>query len=668
MKLGLLIQNTSVGMGLPITFNGDNQWEGKTGDVRDYIKFFSSRSELNNNGRHNSLSFDESNGYVIFLKFIGELGHFICVVKLRPQDSGRPNDNTAAWIFVPGKLKLLGDEAVKLIDVVKEALSGRNEIDTDTLRHEFAHEYPDPDPVCNFIPATNSIKSSGSSPAAIYYGTGTTYTLPELLGDYLAQSIYGNYSAVFLINNDKESKFEFSGDTIPLSLKKTCIIKAPKECRGFKPYLDNGVTPFTSPVERIEGTLLNIVWKKSGYKDIQKKYTVSFVDNNIAPSEFDFRDNEIEIGVYRSWFKVYDKDSGDPIEECRIVIKDKTLGAPSEDVVYVKETVFNSGVNITISADGYKQDVKKDVQLKKVERANKFPLEHETYHYEFSLPLYIGELKEFSIDSKTKIQESPIRGYNLSRHIYEGKGRFNELDYANDNIKTTIKHFAYGFLTCLLIFVLYGVVATWDDWEMKLAWPPFGLVESEPIATDTVPVVDYSDSIHALNYLDNNITWNKDSLESHPYLQGLWDDMNNFNLEALQGNWESKLSGSMNFNKVSIAAKKCFDKKWDPTATKPNGKYNLRDNDKNINVEKYIKWLSEEHKQKVQAAPASSTKAAPAPTPKAAPAPNPKVAPNKSTNGGSANTSKPTETKKDKGRANDGKAVKKSNDNKQVKK
>jgi hypothetical protein len=108
-------------------------------------------------------------------------------------------------------------------------------------------------------------------------------------------------------------------------------------------------------------------------------------------------------------------------------------------------------------------------------------------------------------------------------------------------------------------------------------------------------------------------------------------------------------------------------KKWDPTATKPNGKYNLRDNDKNINVEKYIKWLSEEHKQKVQAAPASSTKAAPAPTPKAAPAPNPKVAPNKSTNGGSANTSKPTETKKDKGRANDGKAVKKSNDNKQVK-
>lgn len=54
----------------------------------------------------------------------------------------------------------------------------------------------------------------------------------------------------------------------------------------------------------------------------------------------------------------------------------------------------------------------------------------------------------------------------------------------------------------------------------------------------------------SLSYIDNNDIWTKEELDTLPGLAGLYDDLNNFNLDALTTKWADKLSGSKSFNEL----------------------------------------------------------------------------------------------------------------------
>ena len=88
------------------------------------------------------MSFDETTKW-FFLRFLGPEGILICIVKARPQGSGRPNDNTAAWIHIPAKMDISGEEIVSIIEKVKDAISAHKEIDS--LKSVFGVEYPNKD-------------------------------------------------------------------------------------------------------------------------------------------------------------------------------------------------------------------------------------------------------------------------------------------------------------------------------------------------------------------------------------------------------------------------------------------------------------------------------------------------------------------------------------------
>lgn len=101
MKLGFILKTTNSGDGEAFSINKEESWAKYATEVRSYIK------ELHN--------FDGTSKTVILVRFHGSDGYMISIIKARPDGSGRENDNTAAWIHFPAKIKISAKEVCSII-------------------------------------------------------------------------------------------------------------------------------------------------------------------------------------------------------------------------------------------------------------------------------------------------------------------------------------------------------------------------------------------------------------------------------------------------------------------------------------------------------------------------------------------------------------------------
>ena len=109
MKLGLILKITNTGESETFSINKHEAWARYASDARSAIK------ELQ--------GFDGSDKTVFLLKFLGGIGYLLSVIKSRPEGSGRVNDNTAAWIFVPSEAIVSANEMEQVLKQVEEAIS-----------------------------------------------------------------------------------------------------------------------------------------------------------------------------------------------------------------------------------------------------------------------------------------------------------------------------------------------------------------------------------------------------------------------------------------------------------------------------------------------------------------------------------------------------------------
>ena len=89
----------------------------------------------------------------------------------------------------------------------------------------------------------------------------------------------------------------------------------------------------------------------------------------------------------------------------------------------------------------------------------------------------------------------------------------------------------------------------------------------------------------------------KSEMEKYPDLKGLFDDMNNFNLDNILYVWADKLSSSTKFKNVCESAKKTYNNAWDPKQGSHNPTYNKPDDDR-ISLTNYINWLDQDQTPK----------------------------------------------------------------------
>ena len=145
-----------------------------------------------------------------------------------------------------------------------------------------------------------------------------------------------------------------------------------------------------------------------------------------------------------------------------------------------------------------------------------------------------------------------------------------------------------------------------DNLEFKLGWPP---VTEKKVPSnqwsqvgDTINDSNQDDSqsdtgfTGAIEYLEKNKIWHKDSLNKFSETQGLYDELNDFQYNSVSNRYSEKLSSSHNLEKIVNALSENQNRNYNPHSGKEKfqGKYN-GDSDKEISIDNYIKWLSIQH-------------------------------------------------------------------------
>ena len=590
MKLGLVIKITNGGVAEAMSINKDESWARYIpNDVRLEINVLD--------------NYDGTEKTVYLAKFLGSAGYFIALIKTAPRGSTnwRNWDNTTAWIHVPATCDISNSEIISVLQDVETAISASKGIDTELLNQIFNKFYNANDVL---LSAAGTIVSNNDADYGIRY-YNKDYTLQELLGISIAQQKYSNYKGIFFIDSNdgitsrcKELDFE---------PQKICQYAPPSPIDGFTPCfpLQDKYQAFNKAIEVPEGGQVTIHWVKNGYAVIKKTFAAK--EGPTCPNTALINHSEYKVIVRREHFHIYDPNSV-PVTNADISIDGMTM---TGDSIEISESSYNEGVRLHIRAKGL-ADYRKEKE--KLSRNMQIFMGHHFYHYDFEIPLRDGEEKlghaSFSIETHHKLKHCPIEGYETEDYnLYESNRDLNRLSKSGD-WKMKIKFFLYGVASVIMAALLIAAYNEVDNYKFQLGWPPFKKVSQQftekwtnndnnqdEVGTDNVQV----DSLTlAINYLNNNEVWNKDSLEIYPATRELFDDLNDFHSSNVDLKYNPQLRTSSRFEQVRKALIDNFNKGYNPRIGKEanDGKYNPA-NDKKISVPNYIDWLSKDHSKDI---------------------------------------------------------------------
>lgn len=557
MKLGLIIKLTSNGEQEIFAVNKEEKWARFATDSRSIIQ--------NLNG------FDGSGKSVIIVKILGP-EYLIGVVKARPEGSGRPNDNTTAWIHVPAKMQISGEELCTVIKRIETQLSDPIRINQDNLKELFSTDYEEKE--FKFTALEFIRNKPDGCIGWRKYGRGTDFELYELLGDAIAQTYYSKYKCICFI--DKSSELSPSGGE-PIKQKITLPkpIIAPTDDKGFKPYLNIGKgILFDKNIEIPDGyNKIRVIWRREGYSDIVKDL-----------ANLTIQENDRQLVLKRSWIKITNQRS-EPLSNAEIFVNEKPFSA---DLMEIPETEVRrrNGVEICVNCDGYEQKT----EIKQISNNIEINLADKQFEKEYTLLAKDG--KDLKSDATIKVTINnfytgmPLKGYR------EKDWENNKYIVYENNLSLKVKWFIYGFFVC--VFAL-GLVAL-NNWKSP------NYQKKENTNTNSADSTSNNENNtnkklmieEMCNYLASNKTWHKDSLAKYDLTKNLFDDMNSFNLENLINLESSKLKEVEQIQKLVDAAKQSKYAQIKPDIGKEdnNGKYTT---DLGIDINNYISWITKKH-------------------------------------------------------------------------
>lgn len=519
IQLGLKIVKTLNGYQEVAEFNGNTSWTKNVRDTREDCKLIEGLSE------------DSKSSVIMYTS--DNLGEYYTIVSLI---DGRVTDFISAWIFRPWNLEINGKDLLKIIqDVRSEILA--SEINEEKLSSLFAVQYPQ-------SPAKMSpICTEGTSYAVRYYNKkGADYSISELFELGLAQKINQKYRAIFLVDCSYNLSADACDDITSVLLEKTVTVFPPSsktlaDANGFKLYIGN--EPFTSPITAIIGDKIIVSWKKENYRDINLSYPVS-------ESGIDFKapsPASIRRVVNRSIFDIRDESSR-IITDCKISIENVIL----DNALDVSESVIRNA-QVKISHDGFlpytgKHDLTQRVNIK---------LKYQVHNYKFST---YSEREEgwinFEINTRKKLTRTPLDGY----HSVNGSAPNESLDNRIEYRPSGVLAIKWACVIASILFVLGIALGAWgwswynDNFGYKPQPHKQGNYQFTPNNnTGHAPSAPSSLEL-AINYLEDNDVWKKSEMEDIQELKGLWDELNQFELEKVLSRKE-RLSKSKRFVRLT---------------------------------------------------------------------------------------------------------------------
>lgn len=499
----------------------------------------------------------------IYIKFLGEKGYLLALV-FTDHGGSRSGDNTTVWVHVPAACDISNTETVEVIEQIKEIAKTGNFVSSPIYDKIAGKTYPDKGVL---LPAVSTICSD---PNASKYGVRrlSDFTLQELLGNKIAQHEYAKYKGIFLLNKSVGfgNNFEELGAEEP---KEVRTLQAPKSQEGFESYIvvAREDVPFTKAVEFPDEADVHIEWRKEGYRAISKPAKVTEKEEDFQNSIKINAEKDIYREVHRDNIKVLGSD-GKSIDSFEVWLN----RLPEDRKTFYVPT--RRECKITIKADEYED---KDVTLKELTSDKGIKLEKKQYTYRFALE---GSKEEYILTTQRRLTKSPIKGYSADDVISEKD--VNNLSY--DGILQKIMYFGIGLGACLLAVGLY---VGWNVFVMDRE-PKF--VDKQEAGQTATQDEDFTftdtDMQKALNYLQDNDTWHKDSLDRFDATCGLFDELNEFEVNKIKDR-----NATLNNDKLGKIVEALEQIPADSRPGTHDGKYNAKD-DKQISINNYINSIN----------------------------------------------------------------------------
>lgn len=521
------------------------------------------------------IGYDATSKHLFYLlQYIGQ-GCFFTILRTIPDKEG---DHLASTIFIPNGLEIAPEELSAVVAHTVAVVSNPSVSAEDmaSLQELFSREYP------VMVDLAAMVPSQGRHYARCLYGGSTGRSLDDFFNDRLYQTEFLPYAGIVLVEETLATTFE-GDDVTDLSLKEPVVLDPPRgDSDGFTPHLFNHV--FDRPFLVSGGTEVEIVWRRSGFEDKTQAVSVEGSGVSVAPiSATDARKT-----ISPATFYITCSPGQTRVTGTQVTVNGVAVNGPVPFTLAELERA-----EVIVEAPGF-SPFKSILDLASTTQAL-IKLHEQRKVFRFELPVKSTELGSpihFEIHTKRDLSESPLEGYRLLDHMQEGHAKVNHLEYVGN--PTRIGRREIILAGCIL---LAGIVLGWIAGSaFSGGSPAMDNADSTTVAieqtvapaktadtnssgnTDRKPAPSATTASPAANvavadaaaiaYLDNNTTWTREGMAKHPSLAGLFDDMNNYRLEALTGRWATALAKSTRFAKVVTHASESARKKiFEPKGT-----------------------------------------------------------------------------------------------------
>lgn len=547
--------------------------------------------------------------YIKFMTF-GQDGTYY--VWARYSSTRGCSDSVSKWIYIPNGVKISGKE---ILEFERKA---KDETQTKVLEKLFATEF-------TYESDGNSIHVANSNDkkknAVRYYDTEEQ--LADIIGEKRFQQYYSDYKVIFLI--DRQSGIKVGegvviDDLTDRTMEERIVVSRPysddiEKKFGLVPELFLGDELLTDDREfpAYKGQLIDIVAKRKGFNDVscqikadEDKKCCSFVSTgkctwykHITKDSFQVDDAEnnpdgivktVPVGELNIYI------NGQLIKEEGVTLTEKEC----EDCTIVVEELQDKSLKRTLK---YKPFKKKNENILLAE-GKKYPihLEKKLNCFEYKIQLSNKEEATLVIHSKNGglNEKAPFCAYVVDKDPFSMRSKEKMLVLNSFYLlKLIMIGFGIGVVVASIVFFTLFYSSMADNTATSPEVANKDSVVTAPVVVDNYPLEA------AIRYLDNNTTWNRDSMEKYDDLKGLFDAMNDFRLSTVI-DFYSQLSTSSKYAELVETAKKNIRNGWNPKTGKHNPQYNQAGDI--INFMKYIYWIDQDRETNVIKSSAEDTK------------------------------------------------------------
>lgn len=608
---------------------GEGEWTSHT-DITNFQQAFEA----------DHIPVSDTETFLLFFRYIPE-GMLLGFARRLNGDRGPERSNKTLWVFFPNKISVNTQQLTEIISACKHVL-----VEKTTLRSVESFETLAPKVLTQDYPELERPFYTGAMKGTVFAVVDCKEVTPaQVIEKGYQPSLYKDYG--YIVLNQSGIKPQDVRIIQPSSLKKLIWIFPPKELPGNLKSSD----PVELSVNR------QTVPSTGGFFS-EGKYTLTFLRKGYAPinvgaevkdnlNRFDFTDSNI---VQQQWFKEFDtrnlhfvRDNGTTIESGFSMSSPDAVNSKGQlatsfhygEVVYIPESRLKD-FRLSIQGDKIKRlekvlDLTKDkvdtIQLTvlkdKVDLQQRIDdnivavnIEGATGKNLSREGIVVKDGKIYKLENylaynqpEKEIKEEPVDSSKLKKEL------------AKKNQLVKILSIVSGLLVAA--FIVFLILFLWKDDEDKDASKtpanteqnmPGNSVqpspENQPVinqgATETPQTPDPEFTLpKAIEYLDKggslNVNWEKATMEMYPDLQGLFDDMNNYQLDKIVNFWAPLLGKSKNFSDIVVAAKRNISNRYNPRQGEHNPTYN-KEGDYKINAMSYRDWIDKDQSSTQKAA------------------------------------------------------------------